>query len=489
MKMLMPGKASASHEAAQHAATSELAPGKQTLAQQLPVVELAPEHVAPFKSQHVKDGGGYEYEVTDDGAFSIVVAPESSRAPRGMVITRVKHPEAWRKLATKLLAAPPKLATAASVVTPPPLPAKEAAATVDELLPDFTEGEKRFHGKPKTVEGKSTLEIANTRVAKGDAGTHYSLGASASSLMSGDKDATTFYCSGLQVWTLAAAGYDVDKPILGANGKPYTFTLIEANADAATKEKEPEKKRKVTVNMKKLIDGEPPTVEAMSIAEKNKMTDGGHIGDVYSKELGGKGHKVGWDEDGANHAVRGAARAFELAHIGSEVPELEQKPGDFAQSRHYDTDGGKTEHEGFGHAWQVWSVIAKGRAMFGQAGSPIAVDGKARSGWCDDVDYIIDEHTSPACVGKHAVLKASRLEANIAKAMNEYQAADKKTRATMKGDGGVQITEPRPVPSVDKKSDLHVFYGRLGTSPWSGWHAHEADAPSSADADVDGKLA
>jgi hypothetical protein len=265
-------------------------------------------------------------------------------------------------------------------------------------------------------------------------------------MTSGDPDARIFYCSALSIWTLAAAGYDVTKPLVGADGQPFTWTK-------GTTE--------VQVTLKAIIDGEPEAVEAMTLAERNRMIDGGSVG-----RLSGAGHTIGHGPGGAAVAVRGAAGAFRLAGIGTEVSELDQKPGDFAQSRRTTpkSAGAPLQYLGAGHAWQVWQVKARGSAMFGREGSPRALRSEALEGWHEGVELLIDKDTRPALVGPHTVLTAQRIEAN-------EPGAGTLKRSSAGGDGGVQITLEQPVPDRGLKTytGYVVYYGRLGTSPWAGW--------------------
>jgi hypothetical protein len=388
--------------------------------------------------------------------------------------------------------APGKKTLAVAHAHDKPIPRLDLAAKKKEPKPDEPQsGDERFLDASKqTVAGDSTLDIAMTR-DKGDGNTHYDLDASSKSLESGDANANTFYCSGLQVWTLGAAGYDMSKPILGADGKPYTYTWITKDKDG----KEVTKPH-VTVTLHAIIDGYPVAVEAMSVAEKNGMTNGGEIGTFRDPALGGAGHAAGWDDDGKpNRAVRGAAAAFELARIGREIPAGEQKPGDFAQARYKQTAGGK--HDGHGHAWQVHSVIAVGAAMFGKPNSPIPVGMETIEGWHEDVVFLIEITTDPKLVGPHVVKNERRLEANVAGAI-DHKVADKtvvddKTKKESKvSDGGVQVTGMRDAAASDdaKHHDVHFFYGRLDTSKWSSWTGIDAkpDAPTALDPDAEGTL-
>jgi hypothetical protein len=345
--------------------------------------------------------------------------------------------------------------------SPPSGDASPASVGAPPQSSGFTAGEARFHTKTPTVEG-GTLDIANTRASKGDAGTAYSLGGTglATSLMSGDKDAATFYCSGLSIWTLAAAGYDVSKPLVGADGVPFTYTMVDKSKNKAGADVK--QRFEIRITLKQIIDGEPPAVEAMAIAEQSGMKNGGSVG-----ELTGQGHAAGHGKDGESHAVKGAAGALVLADLGTEVDELDQKPGDFAQSRRTTAgvgDDTEVRHRGAGHAWQVWSVKVVGNAIFGQDGSP-KPSGGALTGWHEGVEFVIDKDTRPALVGEHnPPSQAARIEANVA-------GAGTLTKSKQGGDGGVQVTGEHLVPDPGSKSytDYVVYYGRLGTSPWSTW--------------------
>jgi hypothetical protein len=305
-----------------------------------------------------------------------------------------------------------------------------------------------FHTRPPTLPG-STLDVTRTRADLGDAGTSYSLTGDglATSLMSGDPGAHTFYCSGLQYWALAATGYDVTRPLVGSDGQPYTWTR---------------RGTEVKITLKAIIDGELEAVEAMTLVQQRNMTAGGSVGG-----LTGAGHTIGHSPGGDALAVKGAAGGFVLGRIGSEVSELEQKPGDFAQSRRT-TPGPPPDtalkHRGFGHAWQVWSVRVRGSAMFGKPGSPAPARGGPLDGWHDDIEFVLDRDTQPGLVGPHTVLAAQRIEANVAGAGTLLSRASG-------GDGGVQITREQAVPDhgLSSYTGYVVYYGRLGTSPWSGW--------------------
>jgi hypothetical protein len=293
----------------------------------------------------------------------------------------------------------------------------------------------------------------------------------AADLASGRVDVWRFYCSGLSVWTLAAAGYDVTKPLKAPDGKEYRGEIFaEVPVDAKGKPVDAKvavgKKRVLTktayVTLKQLVDGEKQAVEIMTRAKlENKTT----------VEIKGTGYLTG---EGLPEAGRGAAYAFSAAGIGTEIPQTEQKPGDFAQCRHTRKDpNGK--QVGAGHAWQVAEVTASGRALFGHKHSPKPVAGNLE-GWHDEnVKFTITRETDPRLVGEHTVTAAVRVEAQDERAFKN-KAADKNN------DGGVQVTTPQPVPDSNPNGykNYLVFYGRLGTSPWNGWTAATKESAAAA---------
>jgi hypothetical protein len=367
-------------------------------------------------------------------------------------------------------------------VSPPVDGADNAPSTPSRI--GAVDGEATYHTKAATMEG-TPLEISKTRADLGDKGTKYSRsaedGAAAyKAMMEADPNATVFYCSMLSIWALSVAGYDIAKPIVGADGQPYTYTVLvpvkkkgkqEVDDDGNPKTKPVEK----TINMKEIIDGDPKAIETMTLAKKKGMVKGGSVG-----QLGGLGYQIAYEADGDEadaFAAKGAASAFEITGIGSEIDQLVQKPGDFAQSRRmtdgkigddpskWPSDAGVVRHRGAGHAWQVWSVRARGGAMFGRPGSPKAAGKDELTGWHDDVEYVIDPDTDPALVGEHTIIKATRMEANFG------------GHGTLKkgGDGGVTISKEYAVPEKLAES-THVYYGRLGASRWNGWTAAKKPA-------------
>lgn len=358
--------------------------------------------------------------------------PNADDRPRGPLTPRAAEPAA-------------RTVGNATVVTVPstPQPTTDTPARA---------GEKRFRTKQPTIEG-STLHIAETRTKRS---TRYHLKGIArgdvNRMLSGALDATVFYCSGFSIWTLSAAGYDINKEVVGSDGVPYTWTKTITGKSGRKGTVE------VAVTLKMLIDGEPPAVEAMSIAQQRGMDKGGSVG-----FLSGRGHAAAYSEQGVTRAVKGAAGAFAMTGIGFEVPESKQKPGDFAQAwrkSRGEKGSGDTElrYRGAGHAWQVWAVRAKGDAMFGETGSPIPED-RDLGGWHTNVMFVIDQDTDPAYVGVHAVRSAKRIEANVEKPEEGKP-------------GGVAITGWLALTGT--KSQTRIYYGRLSTSPWANWDENAA---------------
>ena len=479
-------------------------PGKSTLTESLessPSADLV--RVARRAGERVVDKGKFEYVVRPDGSFEITKAPDPYTTSAGKTISIEKVPAIWGILHDLLLAQPSASKPAPSAAKPAPSAAKpveaarpvpraearapRAAASPAELAANDT----RVRGKKKaTLEG-STLEIAETRSALGNANTHYrredAAPADVQKMVTGTTDASTFWCSGFSMWTLAAAGYNLDSQVVGSDGKPFTYTAI-----VTAKEKDAEKKQATiakarsneqrmkqvtdagfvladdefptwgTITFRQLIDGHGLPVLMMSTIERDPHKPGGWLGVVREPANSFDGLIDGADNTAL--AAMGAAGAFELFGIGRVVPEAGQKPGDFAQER-WLVNG---VYNGAGHAFQVWSVTAKGSAMFGKDGSPEPLDDATAAGWKDSMTFRITKDTDPSLVGEHVVVSATRIEANIEGAFAAQSGAAKKPAP--KGDGGVQITGERPVPDVNK---LHagcvVFYGRLGSSRWAQW--------------------
>jgi hypothetical protein len=297
-------------------------------------------------------------------------------------------------------------------------------------------------------------------------------------LVGGKTDQNLFYCGGLSIWSLAAAGYKLEANIVGTDGEKYyaEVTLDEKGKPASKEDREGADKaklkvKKVYATLKGLIDGEPESVQILALAN-GRETGGsvGELGDTSAYQMTASGELT--------LAARGAAGAFVMAKIGREVADTSIKPGDFGQSRYQkatDTDP-ELKYRGDGHAWQVNEVQVKGHALFGKdlPGAPRPVSGRLE-GWHENVPFLIDDRTNPALVGKHVVTHASRLEANI------DTAVDKINEGTdTDGHGGVQITGLRPIPDPNPNPKKYpgniVFYGRLGTSPWYAWSEATAES-------------
>lgn len=337
------------------------------------------------------------------------------------------------------------------------------------------EGELSEDEFKKLTEEKAALEKASKAAQK----------VLAADIASGREDVTRFYCSGLSMWTLAAAGYDITKRLNGPDGTEYRGLIMkEVDADASGKPvkkgvKGVGKTRVVDetkyVTLKLLVDGDPFAIEIVTRAR---------AAGTSTVEITGTGYQTEHDGEGLAQAARGAAGAFVAAGIGTEVDELQQKPGDFAQSRRT-TAGGKGDselkHRGAGHAWQVVDVKAEGEALFGKPGSPESVNGKV--GWQTDL-FVITPTTDPRLVGEHTVKAAKRVEAQ-----DESVVADQK--GDTGGDGGVQVTGWKAAPDagLKKYTGYVVFYGRLGTSRWNGWTKATKESAEAAAASTPAKTA
>lgn len=471
-------------------------PGKQTLTEQFYSQDVQNlqvmndlQRVSSRAGETFKDGGNFVYRARADGAFEVIETPASYKAHFNNKaippITLSGATAVWHTLFNLLSQKPasrPAQPTAAADPRPstPPVPSDLAGlASRESALRSETR---------RTVEG-TPLEIANTRAALGDAGTHYHWGAGnknwdkatddeVNAVTSGDKNATAFWCSGLVMWSLVAAGYDLEQPL-------HTFIVVSKDQMKFSRQLNGTDKRtkalaekagtktvdgteilptdwaiEVRITPHSLIEGMADRVAVMTYVERQGLKDM-YVGAWRNLPGNGNGFKAGM-EDEPTQSVRGAAGAFVLAGIGTEVPSGQQKPGDFAQIRRREKNA---DHVGAGHAFQVWSVHAKGAAMFGQAGSPEPVTGTLE-GWHTDVEFIITKETSPALVGMHTFVREKRLEANI-----------RSTFADKTGDGGVQITKEED--HKEDGFDSQCFYGRLASSPWTGWVAATAPAQES----------
>lgn len=501
-----PGKqsATASWDLRSSSSGDVAVPGKTTLTETLassPAIDLA--RVASRAGERVIDRGKFEYVVRPDGAFEIVKAPVPYTASQGRRITLDELPAVWGILHDLLLAhaaAAPATPTTAPSASPrsrtkarPSLSDAEVATNDARMRSRWNPKTKKMEPIQATVAGKTPLDVAETRAALGNSGTHYrrtdATDLDVQKMVTGAPDATTFWCSGFSMWTLAASGYNLDSQVLGSDGKPFTYTGI-----VASHQKDPEKKKAEidagranagrmkqvtdagfvlaedeypthgTITFRKLIDGHGLPVLAMSMIEADPQRPGGWLGVIREPANSFAGLIDGPDHTAL--AAMGAPGAFELFGIGHVVPELEQKPGDFAQERWLDNGA----YTGAGHAYQVWTVTAKGSAMFGEDHSPVPADGAELTGWHDAATFRISKDTDPKLVGAHVVISATRIEANIEGAMAKDPPAKDPKAKKPTGDGGVQITKEQPVPNVNgSHAGCVAFYGRLASSRWASW--------------------
>lgn len=418
--------------------------------------------VALRAGERVTDPARFEYVAHTDGSFEVVKAPVPFSSSVGKRITQAEIPPVWGWLHGLLMARPAPAAPQAVAPRRAPSPTKER--TQAEML----QNEQALRSNDPTMKG-TALDAGKAKADAGNANTHYSL--DDASFTSGRADVNTFYCSAFAMWTLASTGLNLQAPIVGADGVPFTYTKLEKakSAEEAKARRNTRLMKQIAaagqsiaedefpisqqITFRKLCDGDYLAVMMMTKIQTENLENGCWLGahpyptaEVFEELVDGENTAT---------AARGIAGAIELFGIGREVPESEQKPGDFVQSRKPNEKTG--QQDGTGHAYEVWSVRARGTAALGQDGSPTSDE--SGTGWKHGVEFVIDKDTKPALVGKHEVVAARRLEANREGAME--------TKA--KGsDGGVQLTSEKPVPAPRAK-DEQVFVGRLASSPWSGW--------------------
>lgn len=354
----------------------------------------------------------------------------------------------------------------------------------------------------------STLELAETRADLGDEGTHYKRdGTTLDDKMEqtrGEADRDTFWCSGLSLWTLGAAGYDLEKPLEGNNGEAHgyvdsngympikPFMLIDGQWEAVQamgrileQAEDPSSCPGYTVwiatNAVRDLDGVTRTIGTSPdanagtlVAEGSSSVDKGFSDlDLYEEgTTDSTDARADYDD---SLAVMGAAGAFELMNIGHRVGTEEMKPGDFGQT--FYKNGGK--YWGKGHAYQIWSVTVTGGAWFGTAGSPSLVDQDTPTErtWLQGVTFVIDKDTDPSLVGEDMTLQSYQaIEANIGGAGD----------TDLTGDGGVDITDDRtPEGEAGTASeDRRTYYGRLFENPWSNKNWVPASAEQGTQPDV-----
>ena len=260
------------------------------------------------------------------------------------------------------------------------------------------------------------------------------------------------WCSGLSNWSLAEAGYNLDQKIDGSScfikeqkldkktgkmvevtvsHKPSLRSLIEGGAD----------------NLYDSADDAPPkpkTKEEWAAFSRKAYAQPGLFGKTPAED---------------DPRVKGAAGAFVLAKIGTEILDLQDvKPGDFAQTRAVGAPDG--------HAFQIHACTCEGECLIGPSGSPKLlkdlggeVIATPEGQWYSKASFKIDGSTSPLCVGMHTVLNSDWLESNLASAMEDKN--DK--------DGGVQVRHGAAFEDPTKAGAKRTYVGRLSSSSWAGY--------------------
>jgi hypothetical protein len=148
----------------------------------------------------------------------------------------------------------------------------------------------------------------------------------ADSIASGDEDVTRFYCSGLSMWTLAAAGYNITAKLKGPDGTEYRGQImkevdVDANGKQVKKGKGVGKARVVAetkyVTLKLLVDGDPLAIEIVTRAK---------AAGTSTVEITGTGYQTEHDGAGLADAATGAAGAFIAAGIGDKSTSSRRSP-------------------------------------------------------------------------------------------------------------------------------------------------------------------
>ncbi|HET9992988.1 MAG TPA: hypothetical protein VFQ65_30845, partial [Kofleriaceae bacterium] len=399
-RLMQPGRSTAVSPADRTNTYTPMVPGKSTLAEQQPpapdfatfLAEWTRHELATVSAQQgmrFRDRGMFEFEVKSDGAFEIVSVPGGPEGRYGeklhKTIRLADQPVVWRAIREVM---PQAKAQAVAHADAP-----QAASTGTHATQLANERAIR-HDDRATIAG-TPLEVGATRASGtyGDAGTHYywpsgraDTDPKVQAVWKGAADAKSFWCSGFSMWSLAAAGYDLEAPARGDDQQPFTYVQVYtlADTDAAKHEKQKQSAAWLrdkqypdatafaradgatfgeleygiarTIAFREVIDGQQLPVLALASGRTR-----GNLGVFRS---GADDNNAGFrhamvEHDGELHAslaARGAPGAFELLHIGTEVSEAEQKPGDFVQQR-WKTVGenGDTEltHRGGGHAFQI----------------------------------------------------------------------------------------------------------------------------------------
>ena len=312
--------------------------------------------------------------------------------------------------------------------------------------PPAAAGKPEFKGYPSTLARGEKLITQVKKYGFGE-GTH------ATTMDEADRgDVEEIWCSGLSNWSLAEAGYNLDQKIDGSScfikeqkldkktgkmvevtvsHKPSLRSLIEGGAD----------------NLYDSADDAPPkpkTKEEWAAFSRKAYAQPGLFGKTPAED---------------DPRVKGAAGAFVLAKIGTEILDLQDvKPGDFAQTRAVGAPDG--------HAFQIHACTCEGECLIGPAGSPKLlkdlggeVIATPQCQWYAKASFKIDGSTSPLYVGMHRVVNSDWLESNLASKMEDKN--DK--------DGGVQVRHGAAFEDPTKNGAKRTYVGRLSGSSWAGY--------------------
>jgi hypothetical protein len=313
--------------------------------------------------------------------------------------------------------------TAAQTAAPKPADAPPAEQDADG------QPKPEFKGYPATLEKAEGLIGKVTKYGFHESGTATSMKASVR------EGVDEIWCSGLSNWALAEAGYNLDKPIPGK-------TCFSKDPKTGKVSEQP-------MTLRSLVEGYPENLADTKEEAGNGYAQAGLFGKTAAED---------------DPRVKGAAGAFVLAKIGTEITDLDDvKPGDFAQTR--------VVGSGEGHAFQIQACHCQGECLVGSGNSPTLVkdlggdvidteEGK----WYGKASFRIDGKTSPLYVGAHKVVNSDLLESNIAAAMEDKN--DK--------DGGVQIRHGRTIAQCTA-GGKRMYVGRLASSSWAGYS--RANAP------------
>ena len=265
-------------------------------------------------------------------------------------------------------------------------------------------------------------------------------------------DVQEIWCSGLSNWSLAEAGYNLDEK----SDAPKCF-IKEQKLDKKTG-----KMVEVTVShtpsLRSLIEGGADNLYDSAENAPPKPTTKEEWKEFSRKAYAQPGlfGKTPAEDD---PRVKGAAGAFVLAKIGTEILDLHDvKPGDFAQTRAVGSPKG--------HAFQIHACTCEGECLIGASGSPKLlkdlggeVIATPQGQWYAKASFKIDGSTSPLTVGMHTVVNSDWLESNEPAMMEDKN--DK--------DGGVQVRHGAAFEDPTKPGAKRTYIGRLSSSSWSGY--------------------